>query len=83
MCTFGRYQPNFTREAVRLTVIERTLSGAKAKRVLGYRRKVTIDEGLTRAGKWFVEEEQRRGTKKTAQVNARAFDCIWPNQFLT
>lgn len=64
--TFGKEQPIVTREAVRLTVIERTLSGEKAKRVLGYQPKVTMDEGLARTGKWFVEEDQRRGAKKTA-----------------
>ncbi|KAK2615821.1 hypothetical protein N8I77_002547 [Diaporthe amygdali] len=63
--TLGKDQPIVTREAVRLTVIERTLSGEKAKRVLGYHPKVTMDEGLARTGKWFVEEGQKCGTKKT------------------
>lgn len=64
ICSFGKEQLIITREAVRLTVIERTLSGEKAKRVLGYHPQVTIDEGLARTGKWFVEEQERRRAKK-------------------
>ncbi|KAF3767737.1 NAD(P)-binding protein [Cryphonectria parasitica EP155] len=62
--SFGRDQPIITREAVRLTVIERTLSGEKIKRVLGYKPKVTMDEGLARTGKWFVEQDETAEAKK-------------------
>lgn len=63
--TAGKGSPIVTREAVRLTVIERTLNGEKAKRVLGYRPKVSIEEGLAITGKWFVEEAKRAEDKKT------------------
>lgn len=62
----ARHSLIVTREAVRLTVIERTLNGEKAKRVLGYRPKVSIGEGLERTGKWFVDEAKRAGEGKTA-----------------
>ncbi|KAH7311257.1 hypothetical protein B0I35DRAFT_437797 [Stachybotrys elegans] len=61
--TFGAKQPPITREAVRLTTITRTLNGDKAKRVLGYKPKYTIHEGLDRAGKWFVEEKKGKNNK--------------------
>ncbi|KUI69913.1 Sterol-4-alpha-carboxylate 3-dehydrogenase, decarboxylating [Cytospora mali] len=64
--TGGKGSPIVTREAVRLTVIERTLNGEKAKRVLGYRPKVSINEGLARTGKWFVDEARRAGEGKKA-----------------
>ncbi|KAJ4391114.1 erg26, C-3 sterol dehydrogenase [Gnomoniopsis smithogilvyi] len=62
--SFGRDQPIITREAVRLTVIERTLNGEKAGRVLGYMPKVSLEEGLAKTGKWFVEQDESRGGKK-------------------
>ncbi|KAK7751098.1 erg26, C-3 sterol dehydrogenase [Diatrype stigma] len=67
MRTWGREQPIVTREAIRLTTITRTLNGEKAKRVLGYKPKVSMRDGLAKAGKWFIEEDARaRDTKKTA-----------------
>ncbi|KAI0839434.1 NAD(P)-binding protein [Hypoxylon sp. FL0890] len=62
--TLGKGQPIVTREAVRLTTITRTLSGEKSKRVLGYRPKVSMDEGLAIAGKWFREEAEREEEAK-------------------
>jgi sterol-4alpha-carboxylate 3-dehydrogenase (decarboxylating) len=56
--SWGTRQSAVTREAVRLTAIERTMNGEKAKRVLGYSPKVSILEGIERGGKWFVEEEK-------------------------
>lgn len=64
--TWGKRSPIVTRQAVRLTVIERTLNGDKAKQILGYRPKVSIDEGLARTGKWFVEEATREAEGKKA-----------------
>ncbi|PHH75448.1 hypothetical protein CDD82_4447 [Ophiocordyceps australis] len=58
--SFGTKQPMFTREAVWLTTITRTLNGDKAKRVLGYKPRYSIKEGLDIAGKWFREEEAKR-----------------------
>lgn len=64
--SFGKKQPPITREAVHLSTITRTLKCDKAKRVLGYKPKVGIYEGLEIAGKWFVEEEKRtEEAKKT------------------
>lgn len=64
--TWGQEVPLVTREAVRMTVIHRTFNIEKAKRVLGYQPKVTIADGLERAGKWFVEEEKKLAmTKRT------------------
>ncbi|KAI0394441.1 C-3 sterol dehydrogenase/C-4 decarboxylase family protein [Xylariaceae sp. FL0594] len=56
--TLGKKQPIVNREAIRLTTISRTLKNEKARRILGYRPKVSIEEGLARAGKWFREEGQ-------------------------
>lgn len=61
--SLGRQQPIMTREMVRLTVINRTLNGSKVKRVLGYTPKVSMEEGIARTGKWFVEEEEREAKK--------------------
>lgn len=58
--SFGKKQPRITWEAVRLTTITRTMNGEKAKRVLGYQPRVSIQDGLARAGKWFIEEQQAR-----------------------
>ncbi|KAH8892367.1 NAD(P)-binding protein [Thozetella sp. PMI_491] len=63
ICTFGKGHPIVTREAVKLTTITKTLNDNKAKRVLGYKPKVSMSQGLAIAGKWFMEEENNR-TKK-------------------
>lgn len=65
--TLGRGHPAVTREAVHLTTITRTLNGDRFRRVTEYQPKVSIQEGLEIAGKWFVEEHQRNqehGAKK-------------------
>lgn len=64
MRTWGREQPIVTREAIRLTTITRTLNGEKAKRVLGYKPKVSMQEGLAKAGKWFLEEDAKAKNPK-------------------
>lgn len=63
--SLGTKQSAVTQEAVRLTTIERTMNGDKAKRVLGYSPKVGILEGIERGGKWFVAEEIAANAKKT------------------
>lgn len=65
MVTGGKEIPLITREAVRMTVIHRTFNIDKAKRVLGYRPMVSVEEGLARTGKWFVEEEKKNAAKKS------------------
>lgn len=65
--TLGRGHPAVTREAVHLTTITRTLNGDRFRRVTGYQPKVSIQEGLEIAGKWFAEEHRRNqedGAKK-------------------
>lgn len=57
--SFGRRQAPITREAVHLSTITRTLKCDKAKRVLGYRPRVGVYEGLEECSKWFVEEAKR------------------------
>ena len=44
-----------TLEAVRFSIINRTLNIDKAKRVLGYRPMVSIDEGIKRGVGWYME----------------------------
>lgn len=63
--TRGTKQPLVTRDAVRNTVMSRTLNGAKARRVLGYKPKVSIEEGLERTGKWFKEQIKEEQKAKT------------------
>lgn len=64
MRTWGREQPIVTREAIRLTTITRTLNREKAQRVLGYKPRVSMQEGLAKAGKWFVEEYAKAEDEK-------------------
>lgn len=61
--SFGKKQAPITREAVHLSTITRTLKCDKAKRILGYKPKVGVFEGLEECSKWFVEE-----AKKTEQA---------------
>lgn len=64
--SFGTRHATITREAVHLSTITRTLKCDKAKRVLGYKPKVGVYEGLEKASKWFVEEAERtEQAKKT------------------
>lgn len=64
--SFGRRQAPITREAVHLSTITRTLRCDKAKRILGYRPRVGVYEGLEECSKWFVEETKRiEQAKKT------------------
>lgn len=64
--SFGRRQTPITREAVHLSTITRTLRCDKAKRILGYRPRVGVYEGLEECSKWFVEEAKRtEQAKKT------------------
>jgi sterol-4alpha-carboxylate 3-dehydrogenase (decarboxylating) len=62
--SWGTKQPAVTREAVRLTTIERTLNCEKAKRILGYKPKVGIHEGIERGGRWFMDEAAKTAETK-------------------
>ncbi|MCJ1320750.1 hypothetical protein MMC15_006091 [Xylographa vitiligo] len=57
--SWGNRQSNVTWEGMRLSTITRTLNGEKAKRVLGFRAKVGVVEGIERGARWFVEEAER------------------------
>ena len=52
-----REQPGLTVEAVRFSTINRTLSVEKAKRVLGYRPSVSIEDGVRRGVTWYFEHK--------------------------
>lgn len=62
--SFGRKQASITREAVHLSTITRTLKCDKAKRILGYKPKVGVYEGLKECSKWFVEEAKKNEQAK-------------------
>ena len=50
----GTRQSNMTMEGIRLSTINRTLSVEKAKRVLGYKPAIKLDEGIQRGADWWV-----------------------------
>ncbi|QKX62769.1 uncharacterized protein TRUGW13939_09934 [Talaromyces rugulosus] len=54
----GTKPANMTREGIRFSTLVRTLNGEKAKRVLGYRPRVGVQEGLERSVRWFMENEK-------------------------
>ncbi|KAL4938642.1 hypothetical protein BDV06DRAFT_231628 [Aspergillus oleicola] len=53
----GARSANMTREGIRFSTLVRTLNGEKARRVLGYRPRVDMREGLQRSVRWFLENE--------------------------
>ncbi|PYH41074.1 NAD(P)-binding protein [Aspergillus saccharolyticus JOP 1030-1] len=55
----GTRKANMTREGIRFSTLTRTLNGAKARRVLGYRPQVGVQEGLERSVRWFMENEKQ------------------------
>ncbi|RAL14384.1 C-3 sterol dehydrogenase/C-4 decarboxylase family protein [Aspergillus homomorphus CBS 101889] len=59
----GTKRANMTREGIRFSTLVRTLNGEKARRVLGYRPKVSVQEGLERSVRWFMENEKAQGKK--------------------
>lgn len=56
----GREQPNMTVEGCRLSTIHRTLNVDKAKKVLGYRPAVSLDEGIERGVRWWLEKNGKK-----------------------
>lgn len=52
----GTRQPNMTREGIRYSTLTRTLNGEKAKRVLGYRPRVGMEEAIVRSVESFTKE---------------------------
>lgn len=56
---WGRRKPNFTRQKVNFTCMNRTFSVAKIKKRLGYKPIWSIDEGIERGVAWFQKERPR------------------------
>lgn len=48
--------PEYDREGIRFSTLIRTLNIDKAKRVLGYRPKVNMQEGIQTSVRWFMEQ---------------------------
>ena len=57
--SFGRRESNLTRHGVRYSSLTRTFNINKAKKRLGYRPLFSMQEGLQRTVKWFIENEQK------------------------
>ena len=55
----GARQPNMSREGIRFSTLTRTLNGDKAKRVLGYRPTVTMNEGIEQGVRWFLDQKKK------------------------
>ena len=53
------------RKQVRYACMTRYYDCAKAKRRLGYRPLVGLQEGIERSVRWFMEKEKKEGEKKT------------------
>jgi sterol-4alpha-carboxylate 3-dehydrogenase (decarboxylating) len=57
--SLGRRESVLNRSRVRFLTMERTLNVGKARRRLGYRPLVGMQEGIERSAKWFLEEGGR------------------------
>lgn len=57
-----------TMEGIRLSTINRTLNGDKARRVLGYRPQVGIEEGIERGVKWWLENRKMEKENAKTQI---------------
>lgn len=60
-----RQTPNLTRKQVRYSCMTRYYNIDKAKRRLGYKPIVGLEEGVVRSVKWFRKQEEERAEKKT------------------
>lgn len=66
LTSFGKKRSVLSRQTVRYGCINRTLKCDKAKRVLGYKPKLSMAEAIQKTGAWFVKEFPEAGkTKKT------------------
>ncbi len=61
----GKRESGFSRHGIRYACMNRTLSCEKAKRVLEYRPRVGMQEGIERSVRWFAE---RRGQEKEKEL---------------
>jgi sterol-4alpha-carboxylate 3-dehydrogenase (decarboxylating) len=57
--SFGRKQSRMNRVAIRYSCMTRTYNIDKAKRVLGYRPRVSLQEGIKRAGNSFLLKDRK------------------------
>jgi sterol-4alpha-carboxylate 3-dehydrogenase (decarboxylating) len=55
----GTRTPNMTREGIRFSTLIRTLNIDKAKRVLGYRPKVNMQDAIQLSVRWFMEQAKK------------------------
>ncbi|ROW10384.1 hypothetical protein VMCG_02024 [Cytospora schulzeri] len=62
--TLGKKAPIISRRTVRASTIPRTFNGEKARRVLGYRPKINLEEAVARTGRWYREEERKQAEAK-------------------
>ncbi|OIW29076.1 C-3 sterol dehydrogenase/C-4 decarboxylase family protein [Coniochaeta ligniaria NRRL 30616] len=62
--TLGRKEPLLTTRVVRLVTIERTFSIDKIRGRLGYRPRVSTEEGLQRAVRWYMREVYAKKDKR-------------------
>lgn len=53
--SLGTEEPRLTRARVKYTTMQRTLDIKKAKARLGYQPQVSIQEGIERSARWFVD----------------------------
>lgn len=53
--SLGSREPRLNRARVKYTTMQRTLDITKAKKRLGYRPQVSMQEGIDRSAKWFLE----------------------------
>lgn len=64
--SLGKKQSVLSRQTVRYACINRTLKCDKAKRILGYRPRISMAEAIEKTGAWFVQEEKRAEERKKA-----------------
>lgn len=62
--SIGKKQSVLSRQTVRYACIDRTIKCDKAKRVLGYKPKVSMSEAIERSGKWFLQEWESESKKE-------------------
>ncbi|KAF1948848.1 C-3 sterol dehydrogenase/C-4 decarboxylase [Byssothecium circinans] len=53
--SLGKSKPRLNRARVKYTTMQRTLDITKAKNRLGYRPKVSMQEGIKRSAEWFLK----------------------------
>lgn len=57
--TIIRKPPTFTRQRIVYSTMTRYYNISKARRVLGYKPRVSLEEGIERSVKWFLAQETK------------------------